>query len=532
MEFISDPPISDKIEKMKQRVRWQDSAIVSRGIDQTRVVFDSHVSDEPNFSFLVIGDSGSGPHRGHNAQRKVAELMLNHREKSRFVLHTGDVIYLVGSSEYYLDNFIQPYREFLVGGEEPENIYYERMIFNQPFLPVLGNHDYYDLPLIFGLMGQTLRPLRRILSGAIDLEIGWHGSGQGRAYTKAFLDYLQRFSSSTVLAEYLDSHYTASTNTGRCLLYQPGKFTRLPNRYYTFRTGGIDFFALDSNTFNAPLPIPKTSEGKATRRLLRDRRKELEQIEKRILETSAKLHENIPEEAEKLDDFRTLLEQIEETKLDIEKQLQATQINGVDLEQLEWLKERLIESWHTKDVRGRVLYFHHPPYVTEATKWDQAQTLAVRRHLRTVLDEVAKEVGTLAEGRPLVDLVINGHAHCLEHLYTGDTGHGDSHIHWIVCGGSGYSLRRQRSEGSRLMEVFNDSNGGKLREVAESKLFVGRSGYGRKKRRPYSCVKINVKSGSPLQFEVQPLITERFQREWIYPDIDPFVISPSIPVVT
>ena len=110
MKLVSDPAIADKIRKMKQRVRWQDPVIVSRGIDQTRLVLEDGKAEEPEFSFLVVGDSGSGSHGGDNPQRQVAELMLPHHDECRFMLHTGDVIYLVGSSEYYLLNFIKAYR--------------------------------------------------------------------------------------------------------------------------------------------------------------------------------------------------------------------------------------------------------------------------------------------------------------------------------------------------------------------------------------------------------------------------------------
>ncbi len=54
------------------------------------------------FLFLVVGDSGSGSHRGHSPQRRLAEQMENTRDRCRFMLHTGDVIYLVvGSSGFY-----------------------------------------------------------------------------------------------------------------------------------------------------------------------------------------------------------------------------------------------------------------------------------------------------------------------------------------------------------------------------------------------------------------------------------------------
>jgi 3',5'-cyclic AMP phosphodiesterase CpdA len=524
MKFVSDPQIEVKIRRMKERVRWQEPPLVERGIDQTRLVLDDGASDSPEFSFLVIGDSGSSAHHTHNPQRQIAERMLEHRDSCRFVLHTGDVVYLVGSSEFYLQNFIEPYREFLVGGEQPERIAYDRMVFKKPFLPVLGNHDYYDLPFFFGLMAQTTLPLRRLLRFQSNLNIGWHGSGQGKAYAQAFLDYLKALEPSGELGHHLERHYTAYTNTGRCLRYQPGHFTRLPNRYYTFRTGGIDFFALDSSTFNAPPPLPATTEGQAYRRQLETRRNELEQQKRQILETSVNLNPEQPDEAEQLDDVHTKLEQIDELTLDIDKQLASNETTVIDHEQLDWLRQRLIESWNTAEVRGRVIYLHHPPYVTEATKWHQAQTLAIRHYLRQVFDAVSDTIGELPQGRPIVDLVLTGHAHCLEYLRTDDTGHADSYTSWIVCGGSGYSLRRQRTEGSELTETFGDTQNSNDRVVARSQLFVGRHDHGLQKRRPYSFLRIDVQDGKPPKFKVRPFIAERFKQQWNHTEIKPFVI--------
>ncbi|MBN3876347.1 MULTISPECIES: metallophosphoesterase family protein [unclassified Nostoc] len=516
MKLVSDPAIAKKIRKMNQRVRWQDPLIVERDIDQTRLVLEDGQTDNSEFSFLVIGDSGSGRHRGHNPQRQVAELMLPHHNESRFMLHTGDVIYLVGSSEYYQQNFIQPYREFLLGAEHRKRIAYDQMVFKLPILPVPGNHDYYNLPILLSLASLTTLPIRHLLRSRLDLDVGLHGSGCGDAYAKAFLDYLQAFQLPGELASHLDRHYTAKTDTGRCLSYQPGQFTRLPNRYYTFRYGGIDFFALDSNTFNDPPPLPKTKKGDADRKLLEKRREDFEQEKQEIIETSAKLRPENPNEADQLDDFHAKLSQIEEIIVDIDKQLATNKTTLTDIEQLDWLKQRLIESWNNPEVRGRIIYFHHPPYVTEATKWQQAQTLIVRDRLRGVLDAVAKEIRSLNQGRPLVDLVLNGHAHCLEHLETMDTGHADSHIHWIVCGGSGFSLRRQRIEGADLME--------ENRLVARSHLFIGRNGQGFQKRRPYSGLRIDVKGDGQPKFIVRPLVAEWHQRQWHNRELEPLII--------
>ncbi|PSB35384.1 metallophosphoesterase family protein [Chlorogloea sp. CCALA 695] len=515
MRFVSDPPISVKIRKMKQRVRWQDKVITERGIDQTKLVLGDRTPDNPNFSFLVVGDSGAGPHGGHNPQRQVAMQMLNHKDSSRFVLHTGDVIYLVGSSEYYYKNFIKPYREFIVGGEHPKEIDYDKMVFNKPFLPVLGNHDYYDLPFIYGLMAQTALPLRRLLQSKLDIDIGWHGSHQGKAYAQAFMDYLKGFEDENDLIRHLDRHYTAKTNSGRCLYYEPGSFTRLPNRYYSFQSGGVDFFALDSNTFNSPSPLSKDIAGLEKRRQLEQNRDRLEREKISYIEESTKLNST---DSEQLDDLRTKIEQLDELRNDIDKQLAADETTMVDTEQLDWFANSLIESWHNPDVRGRVVYFHHPPYVTEATKWHQSQTIAVRLRFREVLNKVARKLGSLNGDRPLVNLVLNGHAHCLEYLRTGNTGHADAHINWIVCGGSGFSLRRQRSEGVELTE----NPGGNV--SARSLLYIGRAGQGSQKRRPYSFLRIDVLDGIPAKFVIRPFVVERFQGKWSNSEIQPFVI--------
>lgn len=524
MEFVIDPPIATKIRKMEQRVRWRDPAIVRRGIDQTRLVLDDGREDSPEFSFLVLGDSGSGPHRGHNPQRRIAEQMLEHQENSRFILHTGDVIYLTGSSAYYPPNFIEPYREFLVGGEQFKRLAYDRMVFKLPFLPIPGNHDYYDMPLVYGVLSQLTLPLRQLLRSQLDLDVSWRGSVQGNAYARAFLDYLKALKPGVDLDRHLDTHYTAKTETGRCLSYQPGRFTRIPNRYYTFRSGGIDFFALDSNTINAPIPLPDTLEGEKYRRQLEQKRADVDNQMQEILLTLAKLNADDADDAERMDDLQAKLEQLTEVKKDITKQLESNETHETDLRQLDWLQQKLIESWNNDAVRGRVLFFHHPPYVTEATKWHQAQTLAVRYRLRQVLDAVAAVIGDRAQGRAIVDLVLNGHAHCLEYLHTVDTGHADAHTNWIICGGSGFSLRRQREEGTDVTERFNQLDRSAERLVATSQLFIGRSGQGSHRRRPYSFMRIDVQAGTPPTFVVRPYVAERFHKQWDDYAIDPFTL--------
>ena len=546
MRFASDPAIATKIARMKQRVRWQHPLVAKHNIDQTRLTIarvakkgtqegiqegspDKSLNRSPGeskngFSFLVIGDSGTSRHFHDQPQRHVAERLIEHAPECDFILHTGDVVYLTGSSEQYPDNFIKPYREFIVGGEKPDKIRFDKMIFKLPFLPVLGNHDYYDWSTAGGLLTMAFTPFRRLLRKRINLDVGWHGSFQGEGFAKAFMDCLD-FIGPAQIADYLQQHYSSQTDTGRCLNYVPGEFTRLPNRYYTFRRDGIDFFALDSNTFNAPQPLPKTAAGRAQRETMESYRAELEERMQSLLQESGTLDVSVHEQAERADYIYAKVEQIEEELADIEKQLSASQVDYVvDTEQLDWLRDRLIASWQDEQAKGRVLYFHHPPYVTEKTKWFQAQTLAVRFHLRQVLNQVKAKVGAASGDRPLVDLVLNGHAHCFEYLKTEDIGHGDSNISWVVCGGSGFSLRRQRKEGA-VLEEFG-------RPVAKCHLFVGRSGTGSTKRRPYSALRVDVKypdSTEIPQFELRPLIAERYQGKWHTYDLGPINLRAEAP---
>ncbi|XGB42038.1 MAG: hypothetical protein LVS60_17995 [Nodosilinea sp. LVE1205-7] len=115
MASILDPSIPLKINKMKERVCWRHTALVQRRIDQTRLILEDGGAEDREFSFVVIGDSGSGPHSDHHPQRRVAEQMLPHLKDCRFLLHTGDLVYQLGSREQYPRNFIYPYREWLVG---------------------------------------------------------------------------------------------------------------------------------------------------------------------------------------------------------------------------------------------------------------------------------------------------------------------------------------------------------------------------------------------------------------------------------
>ncbi len=515
MTFASEAGIPTKIRRMAERVRWGHPALAAAGVDPCRLALEGDPGGSGAFSFLVIGDSGTGRRGRNDPQRLVAELLLAHGDDASFLLHTGDVVYLVGSSEQYRRNFIRPYREWLVGGEQWRRLRPRELVFRRPFLPVLGNHDYYDLPLALALLSVLTALPRRLLRPWVNLDVGWHGSFCGQAWSEAFVDGLAAVPEGRLAAHLASTRSAPVDGPGgrRALLYRPGHFTRLPNRYYASRWAGIDLFALDSNTFNAPLA---EAWGEAERQDLLRQRQTLEAERAELLRELggtwlAGRHDEQADDS--LADALGLVEELDERIHDINKQLASAaaarsgRSPALDQEQLAWFERELLASWRNPAVRGRLLVLHHPPYVTEATKWNQAQTLAVRHQLQQVLDRVADQLGERPGGRPLLDLACSGHAHCLELVRVGATGRGDAGIPWLVCGGGGYSLRRQRPEGP----VLSDAGG---RPLARSHLFHGRDGHGAELRRRYSGVRVDVDAGSPPRFTLTPLVAERARGRW------------------
>ncbi|MFN3650486.1 MAG: metallophosphoesterase [Armatimonadota bacterium] len=221
-------------------------------------------ADRERFSFLVLGDTGDSEIAGsaYSPQEAVArELVRDCRlpetgGAAEYVLHTGDVVYMAGEKRLYERSFRVPYAPLLTPESTVENL-----VFRLPFLPVPGNHDYYDfagwgrLLARAPVLGAGVRALARELF-AYSVPRG--GSGMGRSYMEAFLDPEPKADP---------------------LPYRPGVRTRLPNRYYRFTLGIADFFALDSNTLNSPAPRDAArtrEEAKAEQRRLERRARALQ----------------------------------------------------------------------------------------------------------------------------------------------------------------------------------------------------------------------------------------------------------------
>jgi 3',5'-cyclic AMP phosphodiesterase CpdA len=519
MKFIFDPPISEKIAQMAQRVRWQDIAFRTRKIDQTQIHIDDRHQNSAEFSFLVLGDSGFGGNNSFSPQNQIAQLMLEHQDQVNFVLHTGDVVYEVGSKEYYLQNFINPYREFIIDKKDCSKIPYDQITFKIPFFLVPGNHDYYNLPLPYGIAAQAAKPLLRLMRSNHDLNLGLQGSNVGETYARAFLDHTADLTPEA-FNKHLDLHYTAYFKGDRCLNYQPHRFTRLPNRYYSFRYGDIDFIALDSNTFNAPIPIADTAEGVKIREELIAQLEILNQEASQLNSAAKNLDLGNPRQQNLMNNYQAKIQQISIKQKNLHQRLQAEQFE-LDREQLNWFKQKLISSWLDSTVRGRIVYLHHSPYVTEATKSQLEETLEVRYQLRQVLTEVATIIGDYIQGRPLLDLVISSHAHCFEYVYTNNTEYADSKINWLICGGGGHSVHRQQSSGQAIAET----SGNQIKQVAQSQLFLGCQGQGIYQKKLYSCLRIDVQAGTPPKFHVRPLVAEQAYQNWHHYQADSFVIG-------
>lgn len=209
--------------------------------------------DPERFEFLVLGDTGDSDVVGGaiSPQDAVARELAadafhaDGSERAGMVLHVGDVVYMTGERRLYDRNFRRPYAPFLT----PDSTF-ERLVFRMPFLPVPGNHDYYDVPRWAELLarapvlGDGFRAIARELF-AFSIPRG--GSDMGRAYMEAFV---------------------APPGNGAAPRYEPARETRLPNRYYRFQFGSVDFFALDSNTLDG-FP-PSVAEQGVRREAARD----------------------------------------------------------------------------------------------------------------------------------------------------------------------------------------------------------------------------------------------------------------------
>ncbi len=88
-----------------------------------------------SITFHMIGDSGATAAAKYSSEIRVADAVTNDFHTSSaanrpsFLFHLGDVVYNFGESNYYYDQFYEPYRNYPV-----------------PILAIPGNHDSFILP--------------------------------------------------------------------------------------------------------------------------------------------------------------------------------------------------------------------------------------------------------------------------------------------------------------------------------------------------------------------------------------------------
>ena len=243
LDWFSNPSDHDIIR------RWTVG-----GGDQTRsheLSIENTPAPQSPWCFLALGDTGDSDRFGAHVspQSAVATCLAQDcgllpdqpnagapplAVPAHMVLHTGDINYLTGEERLYDINFIDPYHSF----QTPQS-YFHNLVFRLPFLPVPGNHDYYNL---HGWVSKILTigswvGFSKVLTHffyRMNLSVPLGGSDTGAAYMEAFVD--------------------SNPDKAQPLPYRPGECTKLPNRYYQVRQGNVHCFALDSNTLDAPPP--------------------------------------------------------------------------------------------------------------------------------------------------------------------------------------------------------------------------------------------------------------------------------------
>ena len=470
---------------LSRQVQWQHPMVVRGNIDQTqlsisgsgdRVAKDTSIkqSSSSEFSFVVMGDTDFGPAKESAPNRfaaMFAKQMTAQIDRSQFLLHTGDVTYPVGSYQNYLSGFLRPYRSLLSaeafdGGDRTaaNNLAFNQPIFNKPLLPVPGNHDYAQLPFWPRVRQAFVSFWLQVLSKTFQIKTKRLGGQGGRAYGQIFLDDLERLSPEE-LKHHLVQHYSA----------QPDNQTIEEPQTYCLNYVPGQFARLPNRYYTFSY------------------------------------------------------QQIDFFALDSNTWSAADSEPGFDRQQLDWLEEKLVRSWRSPNSRGRVIYLHHSPYTTERSRWQQSDTLWVRRHLRQVLDNVKarliSESDLRLDDRPLVDLVLSGHAHCLEHVKTTQTGHADANIDWVVCGGSGLDIRRQRSSGTQIVESLRAGDRSIAKVVAQSLLYAGVHGEKGKNQRFHSFIRIDVPAGELQRLVVRPFVVVKGRSGWQIRALDKIAVG-------
>lgn len=413
--FFTSRIDTDDREKIRERTQRQNKPYQLHLPDP---------DDENCFSFVALGDSGYGGSRRDpdwsklkkDEMKKSKELKKALKSDSKFlvademkveedskdvdfIFHLGDIVYMSGAAEGYKDRFIGPYHHWLASGADSD---YENMVFKKPFLPIYGNHDYYDIDDAVPIIGDVIGELRDSIG---------QGSSNGKVFEDAFVET------------------GAGAAPNGQLLYFRDKRTRIPNRYYWFVHGNCAFFALDSNTLEGTPEL-----GREERRVIKARRKiakkqvkklkkEVKKLQKRLENQSENQQEKEALELEISDLYEDLVEAMK-TARDLEKFKDAEKAD-YDSEQVKWLK-KVLDKDEVKE-KWKIVCMHHSLFTSDRSHTDDAELSGLRPNLYKIFEEKK------------VDLVLSGHSHCFEWTERlTDGGHSPC---YVVSGGGGKDLR-------------------------------------------------------------------------------------------
>jgi predicted phosphodiesterase len=358
-------------------------------------------ADPSRFSFLAVGDTGNAdaangsvsPQDAVAAEMARDSALPGSAGSAQLVLHLGDVVYMTGERRLYERNFLKPYAPFLTQESK-----IGELTFRIPFLAIPGNHDYYDINNLLKWLARIPvlgSSLRRASYELFDYSLPQGGSGMGSAFMEAFV--------------------RAPANPAETTQYEPGLNTWLPNRYYRFQFGCADFFALDSNTLDAPPPWT----GDAPHERL-DAKRRLKVLEKREAELAVALKReqalcdpvSIRREAEEagqgLDPESCVRRRrLAEEALDVQRAIAQEERRlrfgpeDYDAEQIRWLTASLEQAARARPDNWRVVFLHHPLYTSIKNHCERPDVLDVRANLMELLSTHAH-------------LVLSGHSHAFE----------------------------------------------------------------------------------------------------------------------
>ena len=140
----SDSALYDEIGDLSKKdvVSFDKSRLADDQLFSLEVAYGNHgpsvtekIKDAGKIVFHILGDSGASESRKYPNELSVADQVTvdshqsDENNRAAFLFHLGDVVYNFGESQYYYDQFYDPYRNYPA-----------------PIFAIPGNHDSFVVP--------------------------------------------------------------------------------------------------------------------------------------------------------------------------------------------------------------------------------------------------------------------------------------------------------------------------------------------------------------------------------------------------